>query len=143
MAHNSATLVKSSGAKRDTFPVLPKRERPKRNGQLPLHFPLEAKALRTPFRARVLQAIYDIAHRELGDKIESADVFVNTDYYEEPERVALSLTIWANVDQDEWLKADQSISKAVFALEPSWTKEERSDFIDKIDFAVLQIPSSL
>ncbi len=139
MAHNSATLAKPFGRKRGTFPVPPKRERPKRTGQLPLYFPLEAKVLRTPFRAKILQTIYDLAYQELGDKIESVDVFVDSDYYEEPERLALSLTIWADVDWEGWRRADDVISKAFFTQASSWTAEELADFRQMIDFAIFPV----
>ena len=139
MAHNSATLARPSGRKHETFPVLTKLKRPKRNGQLPLYFPLEAKVLRTPFRAKILQTIYDLAYQELGDKIEYADVFVNSDYYEEPERLALSLTIWADMEWDEWRRADDAISKAFFAQGSSWTAEELADFRQRIDFAIFPV----
>ena len=139
MAHNSATLAKPFGHKREMFPVFPKLERPKPNRQLPLYFPLEAKVLRTPFRAKILQTIYDLAYQELGAKIESVDVFVNSDYYGEPERQTLSLTIWADMDWEEWSRADDAISKAVSSQESSWTEEERTDFLQMIDFAIFPV----
>ncbi len=105
----------------------------------PLYFPLEARTLRTPFRAQALQTICDIAHRQLGDKLKSVEVFVGIDPYVEPERVALSINLMAELDSEEWLEADQAISQGVFEQETSWTEEERADFRHTIDFAVMPL----
>ena len=104
-----------------------------------MYFPLEAKVLRTPFRAKVLQTIYDIAHRQLGDKLKSVEVFVDTDPYVEPERVALAINLVADLDGEEWLKADQAISQEIFEQEAFWTEDERADFRHTIDFAVMPL----
>lgn len=104
-----------------------------------MYFPLEARALRTPFRAQALQTIYDIALRQLGDKLKSVDVFVDMDPYVEPKRVALTINLMAELDSEDWLKADQAISQGVFEQEASWTEEERDDFRHTIDFAVMPL----
>lgn len=110
----------------------------KRHAPLHLYFPMDAKALRTPFRAKVLQAIYEIARRELGNRIEAAVVQASADP-DDPGRTRLLLSIWANVNKHEWSQIDKAISKAVFEQEATWTEDERADYLKMIDFEILPL----
>ena len=137
MAQSTLASAKPTGRKRETCPVPAKRA--KKRPALPrLYYPLDARVLRTPFRAKVLETIYEIAHRELGDSIESAVVLTNVDY-EEPYRIMLVLAIWVDVDKDEWSRASRAISDAVFVEESSWTEEERDDYLNMIHFEILPL----
>jgi len=108
----------------------------KRQTPLLLYFPLDAKALRTPFRARVLQSIYEITRHELGSRVVSASVQATADP-NEPGRIRLLLSVWADVDKQEWNAADKAVGKAVFEKQAAWTEDERADYLRTIDFEIL------
>lgn len=79
--------------------------------------------LRTPFRARVLHLIYEIAQQELGNRIVSVTVQASADP-NEPGQIGLLLSIWADVDKHRWHAVDKAINKAMFEQEANWTEEE-------------------
>ena len=66
MAQNTSVLAKPCRSKRNPFAVPANGVGKKRHAPLLLYFPMDAKVLRTPFRAKVLQLIYEIARQELG-----------------------------------------------------------------------------
>ncbi len=138
MAQNASMLAKSSGPHHKSFYIADQGRKKKRHDLIPLFFSLDARALRTPFRADALQTIYEIAHRELGDNIESAVVLTNVDY-EEPNRIMLVLAVWADIDKDEWSRADKAIHNAVFEQEASWTEDELDDYLNTIHYEILPL----
>ena len=137
MAQSMKTMDKPHRRKREPF-AFAVTEVKKRQPRLPLYFPPDAEALLTPFRARALQRIYEIAHQHLGDRIKSTVVLVDS-AYDEPERITLVLAIWADVDEDEWVRADRAIGEAVFEEESSWTADEREDYLDIVHFEILPL----
>lgn len=92
MARNLSVLAKLCRPKRMSSPVSANGAHKKRQASLHLYFPLDAKALRTPFRARVLQSIYDIVRQELGGRMVSAGVQVSV-APDDPGHVRLLLSI--------------------------------------------------
>ncbi len=137
MAQNNAALAKPSGRKLEPLATLVKNVK-KRPPQLPLYFPPDAEVLRTPFRALALQSIYEIAHRKLGDRIKSTVVLANADY-EEPDHIMLVLAIWADMDKDEWSRANRAINDAVFEETSSWTDDEFTDYSKMIHYEILPL----
>ena len=138
MAQNTSVPARITRPKRDPFSVPASGAGEKRQAALLLYFPFEAKLLRTPFRARVLQQIYGIARQEIGNRIASVVVQAITDP-DDPGQVRLLLSIWADLDKGEWHKADRAISKAVFEQEAMWTENERADYLKMIDFEILPL----
>jgi hypothetical protein len=137
MAENNAGPAKPSGRKLESL-ATPVKNVKKRPPQLPLYFPPDAEVLRTPFRAKVLQSIYEIARQELGDSLESAIVLANKDY-EDPSCIMLVLAIWADVDKHGWSRADKAIHNAVFDQEASWTEDELDDYLNTIHYEILPL----
>ena len=137
MAQYAPALTGSPRQKRKPVAISPVDVK-KRPPQLPLYFPPDVEALLTPFRVRALQQIYEIAHRELGNRIASTVVVVE-DGYDEPGYTSLVLAIWVDVDKDEWRRADRAIGDAVFDEEASWTEHEREDYLDMIQFEILPL----
>ena len=113
-------------------------EAKKRQPRLPLYFPPDAEPLLTPFRVQTLETIYDIAHRELEDRIKST-VVLTEGRDGEPGSTTLVIAIWADLDQEEWCRADRAISDAVFDIEESWTDAERADYVDTMRFEILPL----
>ena len=138
MARNSSVLAKSCRPKRMSPPVSANGPQKKRQASLLLYFPLDAKALRTPFRASVLQSIYEIARRELGSRMVSAAVEAAADP-DDPGRIRLLLSIWANVDRQQWKAVDKTVDQAVFERQAAWTEDERADYLRTIDFEILPL----
>ena len=138
MAQNTSVLARITRPKRDPFSVLASGAGDKRQALLLLYFPFEAKLLRTPFRARVLQQIYGIARQEIGNRIASAAVQASSDP-DDPDQIRLLLSIWADLDTREWQEADRSISEALFEQEATWTEDEKADFVKMIDFEILPL----
>ena len=138
MARNSSVLAKSCRPKQMSPPVSANGPHKKRQASLLLYFPLDAKVLRTPFRARVLQSIYEIARQELGSRTVSAGVQATADP-DDPGRIRLLLSIWANVDRQEWNAVDKAVGQAVFEREAAWTEDERADYLRTIDFEILPL----
>ena len=101
MARSSSVLHKSCRPKRKSFAVSANRLDKRRRAPLLLYFSVDAKALRTPFRARVLQLIYEVVARQvLGSRIVSAGVKVSADP-DDADQIRLLLSIWADVDRRE------------------------------------------
>ena len=138
MAQNTSVLAKPCRSKRNPFSTPTNGTGKKRHAPLLLYFPLDAKVLRTPFRARVLQLIHEIARQELGIRLTSAVVQASPDP-DNPSHIRLLLSIWADIDKHEWHEADKAISKAVFEQEATWTEDERADFLKMVDFEVLPL----
>ena len=138
MAQNTSVLTKTCRPKRNPFPVPTNGAGKKRSVPLLLYFPVDAKVLRTPFRAKVLHLIYEIARQELGNRIASAFVQASTDP-DNPDRIRLLISIWADLDKREWQEADRAISNAVFEQEDTWTEDERADYLKMIDFEILPL----
>ena len=138
MAQTTSVLTKPCRSKRKPLSILANGASKKRHAPLLLYFPLDSKVLRTPFRARVLQLIYEIARQELGNRIASVTVQASSDP-DDLEQIKLLLTIWADLDKGEWQKADRAISKAVFEQEATWTEDERADYLNMIDFEILPL----
>jgi len=138
MAQYASVLHKISRPGRDPFSFAAAIAAQKSEAAPLLYFPFEAKLLRTPFRAKVMQQIYQIARQELGNHIASVAVQASADP-DEPCRTRLLLSIWADVDKHRWYEADKSISKAVFEQEATWTEDERLDYLKMIDFEVLPL----
>ena len=118
--------------------AIPPVDAKKRQPQLTLYFSPDVEALLTPFRVTALQRIYEIAHGHLGDRIKSTVVQAE-DSYDEPGHTSLVLAIWADMDKDEWRRADRAIGDAVFDEEASWTEYEREDYLDMIQFEILPL----
>ena len=137
MAQYAPTLTGAPRQKRKPV-TLPPVDAKKRPPQLPLYFPPDVEALLTPFRVRALQRIYEIAHRHLGARIKST-VVQSEDSYDEPGHTSLVLAIWADMDKDEWRRADWAIGDAVFDEEAYWTESERDDYVDTIHFEILPL----
>ncbi len=137
MAQSTKTTFTPPKQKREPFTVSIEDVR-KRQPQLPLYFPPDVEALLTSFRVRALQSIYEIAHRQLGDRIKSTVVQADTSY-DEPGHTSLVLAIWVDMDKGEWSRADRAISDAVFEEETSWTEYEREDYLDMIHFEILPL----
>ena len=138
MARSISALARSCRPKRTSLAVPANGVGKKRRAPLLLYFPVDAKALRTPFRARVLQFIYDVARQELGNRIVSARAQASTDP-DDAGRIRLLLSIWANIGRHEWNAVDKAISKAVFEQEAAWTEDERADYLRTIDFEILPL----
>ena len=137
MAQYASTLTGSPRQKRKPI-TLPPVDAKKRPPQLPLYFSPDVEALLTPFRVKALQRIYEIADQHLGDRIKST-VVQSEDSYDEPSHTSLVLAIWADMDKDEWRRADRAIGDAVFDEEASWTEYEREDYLDMIQFEILPL----
>ena len=137
MAQYASALTGSLRQKRKPV-TIPPVDAKKRQLQLPLYFPPAVEALLTPFRVRALQRIYEIAHRHLGDRIKSTVVQAE-DSYDEPGHASLVLAIWADMDKDEWRRADRAIGDAVFDYTESFETNEWNDYIDTIHFEVLPL----
>ena len=137
MAQNAPTTTRRTRRKRAPI-AIPLADAKKRPPLLPLYFPPDVEALLTPFRVKVLQRIYKIAHRELGDRIVSTVVAVE-DSYDELGHTSLVLAIWANLDKGEWAPADRAIGDAVFDYTESLDANEWNDYIDTIHFEVLPL----
>ena len=120
MARRVSVRASSCRPKRKSCPVAGNGLGKKQRAPLLLYFPVDPKALRTPFRARVLQFIHDSARQE-------------------PGRIRLLLSIWANIDRHEWKAVDKALSKAVFEQEAAWTEDERADCLRTIDFEILPL----
>ena len=138
MAQNTFMLAKNRRPKRDPFLFPASGAGNKRQAALLLYFPLDAKLLRTPFRAKVLQQIYEIAREELGNRIASVTVQASSDP-DDPDQTKLLLSIWADLDKREWHEADRAISKAIFEQETTWTENEKADYLKMIDFEILPL----
>ena len=138
MAQNTSVLDRPYRPKRNPFPVPTLDAGKKPQKPLLLYFPLDAKILRTPFRARVLQLIYEVARQELGNRLASAVVQASADP-DSPSHIRLLLSIWADIDKHEWHEADKAISKAVFEQEATWTEDQRADYLKMVDFEVLPL----
>ena len=138
MAQNTSLLAKTCRPKRSPYPALTNGAGKKRSAPPLLYFPMDAKVLRTPFRAMALQLIYEIALQELGNRIASAVVQASTDP-DDPDQIRLLLSIWADLDKREWHEADKAISKAVFEQEATWTEDEKADYLKMIDFEILPL----
>ena len=105
---------------------------------VPLFFPIETKPLKTSFRVEALNFIHEVARQELGNKIDSVDLQVNTDPYD-LEHIGLLLSIWAKIGKCEWIEADRAISNAVFQQKKYWTEAEQNDYMNMIDFEILPL----
>ncbi len=138
MAQNTPVLARPCRPKRKSFPVPTNGAGKKRRSPLLLYFPVDAKALRTPFRAKVLQSICEIAHQELGDRMVSVVVQASVDP-DDSGQIRLLLSIWADVDKHEWNEIDKAVSKAMFEQEAKWTEDERIDYLRMIDFEILPL----
>lgn len=138
MAQNAPVLYRPCLRKGKPFPTPNPGTGSERRASVLLFFPLDAMMLRTPFRIRVLHLIYEIAHRELGNRIASVVVQASPDP-DDPSHVGLLLSIWADVDKHQWQAADRAISGAVFEQETNWTEEERADYLKMIEFEVLPL----
>ena len=137
MAQYAPTPTKPNRRKRAPI-AIPAADAKKRPPQLPLYFSPDVEVLLTPFRVKALQRIYEIAHRELGDRIVSTVVEVE-DSYDEPGHTSLVLAVWANLDKDEWAPADRAIDDAVFDYTESFDANEWNDYIHMIHFEVLPL----
>ena len=138
MARSSSILDRSCRPKRRSFVVPAKALGTRRRAPLLLYFPVDAKALRTPFRARVLQSIYEIARQELGSRLVSASVQASADP-NDPGHIRLLLSIWADVDSQAWNAADKAVGEAVFEKQAAWAEDERADYLRTIDFEILPL----
>ena len=138
MAQNTSMLGKICRPKKNPIPVSANGAGKRRHAPLLLYYPMDAKVLRTPFRAGVLQLIHEIARQELGSRMVSALVQASTDP-DDPTHIRLLLSIWADLDKREWHEADKAISKAVFEQEASWTEDQKADYLKMIDFEILPL----
>lgn len=100
-----------------------------------LYFPIDAVALRTRFRASVLQTIYELAHEELGNALKSAVVstWLSLD---EPVPPILLLTLWTDADEVERLRVDNSIVEAIVKESASWSDAQKQDYSKTIYFGL-------
>ena len=106
-----------------------------RSRRLPiwLFFPIEAKVLRTPFRANVLQTIYKVARDQLGSSLVSVAVSTWKDP-EEPVPPILILSIIAKSDRAELRRARYAILNTIASESVSWTGKQKSDYSKTIYF---------
>lgn len=98
-------------------------------------FSPETEELLTPFRARVLKRIHNVAKRELGSSLESATVSPWLDP-EEPVPPILLLSIIADVDRAELRRVRQTILDAIAEEASSWTEEHKKDYSKTIYFDI-------
>ena len=98
-----------------------------------LFFPVEAKVLRTTFRASVLQTIYEVARDELGSSLVSAVVSTWKDP-EEPVPPILILSIIAESERAELKRARFAILNTIASESVSWTEKQKSDYSKTIYF---------
>ncbi len=98
-----------------------------------LFFPVEAKVLRTPFRAYVLQTIYEVARNQLGSSLVSVAVSTWKDP-EEPVPPILIVSIVANSDRAELKRARYAILNTIVSESALWTEKQKSDYSKTIYF---------
>ena len=98
-----------------------------------LFFPVEAKVLRTAFRAFVLQTIYEVASDDLGSSLVSAAVSTWKDP-EEPVPPILILSIVANSDRAELKRARYGILNTIASESVSWSEKQKTDYSKTIYF---------
>ena len=104
-----------------------------------LTFTADAAALRTPFRDYVLQTIFEVARKELGDRLKG--VVVDKVYFDpyEPEPPKLSLGLAADIDGTEYGSVSRSISESVFKEESHWSDTDKKDYYKSIHYALLPL----
>ena len=141
MADNVIESVAPKGYKRSNGAAPPDYVGKSSNDVAKLYFPLDARALRTPFRDKVLQLIYEIGRRELGDHLKMVDVFVDHDPYVEPDRVALFINFLADLSNEESIRVEYVIDAAVFEPGAPWTEDEMADILETIDYGINPVPS--
>ena len=100
-----------------------------------LTFTPEADALRTPFRDYVLQAIFELAQKELGGRLRDA-VVSTWQSLDEPDHPILLPTFWADADDAERLRVDEAIAELVAEEWKSWSDEQKKDYGKMIYFGV-------
>ena len=106
-----------------------------RKSALRLFFPVDAKALRTPFRAHALQLIYDHAATELGPALESA-VVATWSQLGEPDSTVLVLNIAAKVDEAEARRVRKAVLSHIAQEASLWSMADKEDYGERIYFDV-------
>lgn len=104
-----------------------------------LFFPVEAKVLRTPFRARVLQIIYEIVQNELRDSLKSVMVSIWIDPEDELEEAILDLTMVADRDWPALRLIQKKILERIAEEASAWTDEQKEDYRKKIYFELMPL----
>lgn len=115
-----------------------KRQRPRRyrTSSPSLFFSNKAKALRTRFRTKALQLIYDRASNELGSSVASAEVSTWSAPEEDSSPILL-LSVVANAGGDELRRVRKAILAAIAEESSSWSDEEKRDYSEKIYFELI------
>lgn len=116
--------------------VLPTVTRPSTYQNAPiLHFPLESIGVRTPFRAWVLNRIYQLAEELTHRRLESARVSVWTDSDEEgPVTFVLTLLVDAAWETCDLLA--QQILQRISEEAADWSMEDKEDYREHIYFTL-------
>ncbi|MDE2860004.1 MAG: hypothetical protein OYI31_06290 [Chloroflexota bacterium] len=105
-----------------------------------LHFPLETRGMRTPFRNRVLDFIYRTALDLSGGLLEFAAVSVSSQPGEE-DSLTLDLTMTVNAEWELIRELRHGILVKVGEWSQEWSEYEQEDYGRRIYFSL--IPSSL
>ena len=100
-----------------------------------LYYPKDAIPLRTPFRASVIQTIYEFTQKELGDNLKSVDIST-WQSYDEDDFPILLLTFWTDVDRNERLQVEATVIAAIIEESKSWSVTEMKDYSETIYFGV-------
>ena len=105
-----------------------------------LHFPLETRVMRTPFRNSVLNYIYRTALDLSGGRLEFAAVSVSSQPGEE-DSLTLDLTMTVNAEWEFIRKLRSDILVKVGEWSSEWSEDIQLDYGRRIYFSL--IPSSL
>ncbi len=100
-----------------------------------LFFPIQARALRTSFRAEVLHTIYSAAANELGGSLVSGSV-TTWSQPDEADSTVLVLDIVTDTDRAELERVSRSILDAIAKEAESWTDAEKQDYSQRITFTL-------
>lgn len=118
--------------------LLPKRARLHRRNSLRLHFPGEARSLRSPFRAYVLETMYDVARKELGSSLKSVTV-AKWSQPGEPDSDQLVLKVLCAADWDAINNVQKAILDEIANEAIEWSTDQKRDYSEKIAFELEQV----
>ena len=105
----------------------------RRRPSVRLFFPLEAKLLRTPFRARALETVYETARADLGANLKSALV-TTWNHPGEPDSTILLLVIAAEADRARLAQVRMAILTTISEQAQSWSEGQRKDYSERVYF---------
>ena len=127
-------MAQSALAKRRPTYEAPKARRHATNAPR-LYYPKDAIPLRTPFRASVIQTIYEFAQKELRDALKSVDISTWQSYHEDDSPILL-LTFWTDADQSERLRVEATVIDAIIEKSKSWSDMQKKDYSETIYFGL-------